>query len=137
MNKTQLKKFKRIFEEQRGQIIGASRVVREDFSVNEDERYDEVDQASLDIEQGMRMRLCNRETLLIKKIEEALRRIEEGSFGECGECGEDIELRRLEARPIATLCIGCKEDQERREGLTTIGRSHKSLGEGFARRSTH
>src|SRR3954462_2191988 len=107
MNKERLKKFKRIFEAQRNSILFNDRVVREDFSVCSDDRYDEIDQATTDIEQSMRMRLRNRETLYIKKIQEALKRIENNSFGECEDCGEDIEFRRLEARPTATLCVSC------------------------------
>jgi len=134
VNKEKLKKFKKIFEAQKNGILFNDRIVREDFSVNSDDRYDEIDQAQTDMEQSMRMRLRNREVFYIKKIEEALRKIEEGVFGECEECNEDIELRRLEARPTATLCIACKEDQERAEGLTTIGRQHKSLGDSFSRK---
>ncbi|MGK5088821.1 TraR/DksA C4-type zinc finger protein [Bdellovibrionota bacterium FG-2] len=134
MNKDKLKKFKKVFENQRNAILFNDRVVREDFSVCADDRYDELDQATTDIEQSMRMRLRNREVLYIKKVNEALVRIEEGTFGECDECGEDIELRRLEARPTATLCVSCKEESERKEVLTAAGRLHKSLGETFSRR---
>jgi DnaK suppressor protein len=134
MKKETIKKFKRIFEAQREKILFNDRVVREDFSVCADDRYDEIDQATTDIEQAMRMRLRNRETLYIKKIDEALKRIEEGTFGECQECQEDIEIRRLEARPTATLCVSCKEEQERKEVLTAIGREHKSLGATFSRK---
>lgn len=134
MKKETIKRFKKIFEQQKSQILSNSRVVREDFSVNTDDRFDEIDQASTDIEQSMRMRLVNRETLYIKKVDEALKRIEEGTFGECEECGEDIELRRLQARPTATLCVSCKEEQEKREGMSAAGRMHKSLGETFSRR---
>lgn len=134
MKKEIVKKFKKIFEAQRNQILFNDKVVREDFTVCADDRYDEIDQATVDIEQSMRMRLRNRETLYIKKVDEALRRIEDGTFGECEECGEDIEIRRLEARPTATLCVGCKEDQERKEILTAAGREHKSLGASFSRR---
>ncbi len=134
MRKETIRKFERIFEAQRNQILFNDRVVREDFSVCPDDRYDEIDQATTDIEQSMRMRLLNRETLYIKKIEEALKRIEEGHFGECEECGEDIEIRRLEARPTATLCVSCKEEEERREGLTAAGRQHKSLGNTFSKK---
>ncbi|MEK6579227.1 MAG: TraR/DksA family transcriptional regulator [Bdellovibrionota bacterium] len=134
MNKERLKKFKRIFEEQKRSILFNDRIVREDFGVCADDRYDEIDQATTDAEQAMRMRLRNRETLYIKKVEEALARIEEGTFGECDSCGEDIELKRLEARPTATLCVGCKEDQEKREMLNANGRVHKSLGEVFSRK---
>ena len=110
-------------------------IVREEFNVCNDDRLDELDQAQSDIEQSMRMRLCNREILYLKKVDEAMQRIEDGTFGECEECGEDIELRRLEARPTATLCVSCKEEQERRETLTAQGREHKSMGEGFSRRT--
>lgn len=134
MNKVMLKKFKRIFEEQRKQILFNDRVVREEFSANDDDRKDELDQASTDIAQSMHMRLCNRETIYLKKIDEALKRIEEKSFGQCEECGEDIEIRRLEARPTASLCISCKEEQEHRESFTAEGRQHKSMGESFSRR---
>jgi DnaK suppressor protein len=134
MRKDTIKKFKKIFESQRKSILFNDRVVRDDFSVCADDRYDEIDQATTDIEQSMRMRLCNREMLYIKKVDEALRRIEEGTFGQCQECHEEIELRRLEARPTATLCVSCKEEQERREGLTVVGRQHKSLGESFSRK---
>jgi DnaK suppressor protein len=134
VRKDTLKRFKKIFEAQRNAVLFSDRVVRDDFSVNADDRFDEVDQAATDIEQSMRMRLCNREALYIKKIEEALRRIEDGTFGECDECGEDIELRRLEARPTATLCVHCKEEQEKKEVLTAAGRQHKSLGETFSRK---
>lgn len=134
MRKETLKRFKRIFEDQRQKILFNDRVLREDFSVCTDDRFDEIDQATTDVEQSMRMRLCNREILYIKKIDEAIKRIEEGSFGECEECGEDIELRRLEARPTATLCVSCKEEQEKREVLTASGREHKSLGETFSRK---
>ena len=135
MKKVTMNKFRKLFEAQRKSILFNDRIVREDFSVSTDDRFDEIDQAQTDIEQSMRMRLCNREALYLKKVDEALKRIEEGTFGECDECGEDIELRRLEARPTATLCVSCKEEQERRESFTAAGRMHKSLGEAFSRRT--
>jgi len=134
VNKEKLKKFKRIFEAQRKSILFNDRVVREDFGVNGDDRFDEIDQAATDIEQSMRMRLRNREMFYIKKVDEALKRIDEGIFGQCEACGEDIEFRRLEARPTATLCVGCKEEQERKETVNASGLQSKSLGETFSRR---
>jgi DnaK suppressor protein len=134
MNKERLKKFKRIFDAQRKALLFNDKIVREDFNVNGDDRLDELDQATTDVEQSMRMRLRNRELLYLKKVDEALKRIEEGTFGECSECGEDIEVRRLEARPTATHCVGCKEDQEKKELLNASGRQHKSLGETFSRK---
>lgn len=128
MKKEVLKRFKKLFEEQKANVLYNDRVIRDDFHVSHDDRMDDVDQASSDVEQSMRMRLRNREMLLIKKIDEALRRIEEGTFGMCSACENEIELRRLEARPTATLCIACKEDEERKELHNADGRRHKSLG---------
>lgn len=134
LSKEHLKKFRKLFEAQKRGLLFHDRVLREDFSVCEDDRFDEIDQATTDIEQSMRMRLRNRENLYIKKVNDALRRIEEGTFGECQECGDNIEIRRLEARPTANLCVACKEEQERKEVLTASGRLYKSLGETFSRK---
>jgi DnaK suppressor protein len=136
MKKSVLNRFRKVFEAQKRNILFNDRVLREDFSVNVDDRYDEIDQATTDVEQSMRMRLRNRELLYLKKIDEALSRIEDGCFGECDCCGSDIEVRRLEVRPTATLCIACKEDEEKKEVLTAIGRKHKSLGETFSRKTS-
>ena len=135
MNKAKIKKIEKILRAEVERPLFNDRLVREDFGVCADDRYDEVDQATTDNEQNMRMRLRNREALYLKKVKEALVRIEDGVFGLCNECGEDIEGKRLEARPIVTLCIACKEEQERRETLTASGRQHKSMGEAFSRRT--
>jgi len=136
MKKSVVNRFKKMFESQKHNLLFNDRILREDFVVNSEDRLDELDQASTDAEQSMRMRLRNREILYLKKVDEALERIEEGTFGLCENCEEDIEARRLEVRPTATLCIACKEDEERQEVLTAVGRQHKSLGETFSRRWT-
>jgi DnaK suppressor protein len=59
----------------------------------------------------------SREGLYLRKIESALSRIQNGSFGQCDDCGEEIEIKRLEARPTTTSCIACKEQEEKRERL--------------------
>ena len=133
MNKKTVSKFKKIFEDQRQAILYNDKIIRDDFAVNHDDRYDELDQATTDAEQSMRMRLRSRERLYLKKIEEALARIEEGIFGECESCSNDIEPKRLMARPTATLCVMCKEDEERREVLSASGLRHKSLGVSMPR----
>lgn len=128
MKRDHLEKFREMFETQKKNILFADRVMHEDFHVDLDECKDEVDHAATDMEQSLRLRLRNRENLYLKKVDDALRRIEKGEFGLCDVCGNDIEVKRLEARPTATHCIACKEDEERREGLTADGRKHKSLG---------
>lgn len=123
-----------MFIAEKQKVLFNDKILREEFSVNADDRFDEIDQATTDVEQSMRMRLCNRETLYLKKVEDALLRIEEGTFGLCETCEEDIGLKRLEARPTATLCVSCKEEQERREIHTAAGLTHKSLGEPFSKK---
>jgi len=134
MRKETVKRFKKLFEQEKSKLLFSDKILRDDFSVNTDDRLDEIDQATTDVEQSMRVRLCNREAFYLKKVDEALQRIEEGVFGECDECGEDIELRRLEARPTATLCVSCKEEQEKKENHMAIGRELKNMGDSFSRR---
>ena len=76
---------------------------------------DLADRASLETERSLELRTRDRERKLISKIDEALRRIEEGTYGYCEETSEPISLRRLEARPIATLTIEAQERHERME----------------------
>jgi len=76
---------------------------------------DIADRASLETDRSLVLRTRDRERKLIAKIDEALRRIEENSYGFCEETGEPIGLRRLEARPIATLSIESQERHERME----------------------
>ena len=76
---------------------------------------DLADRASLETERSLELRTRDRERKLIAKIDDALRRIEEGSYGYCEETSEPIGLRRLEARPIATLTIEAQERHERME----------------------
>jgi DnaK suppressor protein len=73
---------------------------------------DPNDRATQESEFGLELRTRDRERKLLKKIDSALGRIEDGSYGYCEETGDEIGLRRLEARPVATLCV---EAQERRE----------------------
>ncbi|EKD38754.1 MAG: hypothetical protein ACD_75C00621G0006, partial [uncultured bacterium] len=61
------------------------------------------------------LRIRDRERKLLSKIDEAIARIDDGSYGICEDCGEEIGLKRLEARPVTTLCIDCKTLQETRE----------------------
>jgi DnaK suppressor protein len=76
---------------------------------------DITDRASLETDRALELRTRDRERKLISKIDEALRRIEEGTYGFCEETGEPISLKRLDARPIATLSIEAQERHERRE----------------------
>ena len=78
---------------------------------------DIVDQASSYTEKNVEMRAINRQIKLISKIESALKRIENGTYGFCDETGEPIGLKRLIARPVATLCIAAQEKHEKNEKI--------------------
>lgn len=76
---------------------------------------DPTDRATMESDRNFTLRIRDRERKLIGKIKEALERLEEGSFGICERCGEEISVKRLEARPVTTLCIDCKKVQENDE----------------------
>ena len=78
---------------------------------------DVVDQASSYTEKNVEMRTVNRKIRLISKIDAALKRLKDGTYGFCEETGEPIGLKRLIARPIATLCIAAQEKHEREEKI--------------------
>jgi len=78
------------------------------------------DQASAETDRNFMLRLRGREQRLLKKIENALDRIEQRIFGICEKCGEAIDLRRLDARPVTTMCIDCKTQQEEEEKLKEL-----------------
>lgn len=75
------------------------------------------DQASAEADQNFILRLREREQKLLKKIDEAIDRINEGTFGVCESCGGEISVKRLKARPVTTLCIDCKTKQEAEEKI--------------------
>lgn len=75
------------------------------------------DQATAETDRSFMLRLRGREQRLLKKIDAALDRIEAGTFGICEDCGEEIDIKRLEARPVTTMCINCKTLQEEEEKL--------------------
>ena len=116
MNKTQMKKFRALLETKREELVKkAKQTLDEDMTLDVNDLPDEMDLASSEYLQSFTFRLRGREKSFLDKITKALVKIDDGSFGVCEECGEEISLKRLEARPETTLCIRCKEDQERLE----------------------
>lgn len=73
---------------------------------------DSVDQASADTDRGIAVQMRNRDRTVLRQIDEALRRIESGQFGECVDCGDEIQEARLVANPSSTLCIICQSELE-------------------------
>jgi DnaK suppressor protein len=116
MNKTELKKYRKILERKREALItNASKTMAEGMTLDTDDLPDEMDLASSEGMQSFTFRLRGREKAFLEKIDRALRKIDDNTFGICEECGEKIATKRLEARPETTLCIRCKENQEKVE----------------------
>jgi DnaK suppressor protein len=114
--KSDLKKFRKILEEKRDALVKAAREsLEEDMTLDTNDLPDEMDLASSEYLQSFTFRLRGRERFFLDKIDQALKRIDDGTFGICETCEEPISVKRLEARPETTLCIRCKEDQERAE----------------------
>ena len=116
LKKKDLKRFREILLGKKAELLrNAQKTLTEDMTLDADDLPDEMDLASSEYLQSFTFRLRGREKTFLKKIDHALRKIEDGEFGVCEECEEPISLKRLEARPETTLCIRCKEDQERIE----------------------
>jgi DnaK suppressor protein len=116
MTKVQLKKFRDMLEAKREEIIKrAQQTLDQDMALDTDDLPDEMDLASSEYLQSFTFRLRGREKAFLDKIQKAIDKIDNGTFGVCDDCGDKISVKRLEARPETTLCIRCKEDQERVE----------------------
>jgi DnaK suppressor protein len=115
MNQSQREYFRRKLISWRDEILRGSNETLRQLKEEESRVADMSDWASFETERNFQLRARDRERKLLSKIDEALRRIEEGTYGFCEETQEPIGLRRLEARPIATLSIEAQERHERRE----------------------
>ena len=115
MNDTQREYFRRKLLSWREEILRGSNETLRQLKEEDNRVADMSDWASHETERNFQLRARDRERKLLSKIDEALRRIEEGTYGYCEETQEPIGLRRLEARPIATLSIEAQERHERRE----------------------
>jgi DnaK suppressor protein len=115
MNERQLEYFRRKLLGWKEDILRESRETLSHLQTETENHPDLADRASSETDRALELRTRDRQRKLISKIDEALRRIEDGSYGYCEETGEPIGLARLEARPIATLSLEAQERHERRE----------------------
>lgn len=116
MNKKDLKRFRELLLEKKKEILDLADVSKEEgLGYSTEDLPDDIDLAASETNQYLNLRLRDRELTLLKKIDKTIEKMDKGEFGVCEECGEAIEIKRLEARPIADLCIRCKEEQERLE----------------------
>ncbi len=115
MNRRQLKTFERLLLEQRVHLLAdAERTVGEMVDTRAT-FADPSDRAFLESDRNAELRIRDRERKLLNKVDDALRRIADGVYGVCESCGGPIGVDRLKARPVTTLCIECKSDQEAHE----------------------
>ena len=115
MNEMQLEYFRQKLESWKKSLVTQSVGTLDDLRQGGLNQPDEIDRASLETDKSLDLRTKDRIRKLITKIDEALDRIEDGSYGYCEETGEPIGIERLEARPVATLSIEAQERHERME----------------------
>ncbi len=115
MNQEELRYFKNLLQQRLQELLQEAEKTVQDMSDNGTFFPDPADRASAETDRSFLLRIRERERKLIGKIREALERIESGTFGICESCGDDIDIERLKARPVTTLCIECKRRQEAME----------------------
>ncbi|WP_374654811.1 RNA polymerase-binding protein DksA [Phenylobacterium sp.] len=115
MNERQLEYFKQKLMNWKEDILRESRETLAHLQTETENHPDLADRATSETDRALELRTRDRQRKLISKIDEALRRIEDGSYGYCEDTGEPIGVARLEARPIATLSLEAQERHERRE----------------------
>jgi DnaK suppressor protein len=115
MAASDLKFFKSLLIEQRSEILNKTETFKAESAIEITSQGDEGDLAVSELSLSISLRLQERQTQLLQKIDRALSKIEDGSFGLCEQCDELLNVNRLKARPVATLCIACKEEQENKE----------------------
>nr|WP_272210805.1 RNA polymerase-binding protein DksA [Marinicella sp. W31]MDC2876721.1 RNA polymerase-binding protein DksA [Marinicella sp. W31] len=117
MNPNQRAYFRAKLIAWRNDILREARETLDNLAAENANLPDIADRASSETDRSIELRARDRQRKLISKIDSALRRIDEGTYGYCEETGEPISLRRLDARPIATLSIEAQERHERREKI--------------------
>ncbi len=114
-NKTVDKFRKQLLEEKQRILNNSKETLKNDLALSPDDLPDETDLAASEVNQNLVFKLRDRERQMLVKIDQALARMDEGTFGLCESCEEPIEPKRLEVRPVSTMCLGCKENEEHRE----------------------
>ena len=117
MREERVEFFKNLLNQRLEGLLSEAEKTVGDMSDDEETFPDPTDRASLESDRNFLLRIRDRERKLIAKIKEALERIEGGTFGICEVCGEEISEERLKARPVTTLCIDCKTEEEEKEKI--------------------
>ena len=115
MNSRQQAYFRQKLEDWKTDILNGTKSTINNLQEDSSNLPDLVDRASSESDKALELRTRDRQRKLISKIDSALRRIDEGTYGYCDDTGEPISLRRLQARPTATLSLEAQERHERKE----------------------
>jgi DnaK suppressor protein len=115
VNGRELESFKHLLTDRRKELLSDAERTVSRMTTGKENFPEPADRAALESDRNATLRIRDRERKLLNKIEEALERIDDGSYGICEACGERITVERLRARPVTTLCIDCKSDQEEKE----------------------
>jgi DnaK suppressor protein len=118
MNRKSLNHFRLLLNKQLDELTRKSDGALSELLIAIPRAADPLDYVSMEVERELTIHMLERDKKLLLKIREALRKIDCGTYGICEECGEDIDINRLEMRPVAELCITCKRRQEKMEKLT-------------------
>jgi len=115
VNQRQLRSFRRLLTAHRQELLSEAERTVARMNNTAQNFADPTDRASLESDRNATLRMRDRERKLLAKIDLALERISEGTYGVCEECGDPISVDRLRARPVTTFCINCKAEQEAEE----------------------
>ena len=127
LTKKQLDTLKnKLLEEKESLVFNEAKAAELDLALLQG--GDDVEQSITDYNNSHQLRFRNREVFYAKKIDKALKKFDVNEFGLCTDCGSWIRFERLMARPTAEMCIQCKEESEKDESASFIGRQSKSLG---------
>ena len=107
--------FRKLLHERLSTLLKEAGATLGDLTDDKENPADALDLASMESNRDFQLRIRDRERVLIRKIKEALQRIDDGEYGVCSSCGEEISEKRLIARPVATHCIDCKTEAEQLE----------------------
>jgi DnaK suppressor protein len=117
MKPEKLRFFRRLLTQKANDLLDEAEKTVSDMTTGKENFPDPNDRASLESDRNFELRIRDRERKLLAKIQEAIKRIDDGLFGICEVCGGPISEKRLMARPVTTLCIDCKTKQEKVERL--------------------
>lgn len=115
MEEQKLEYFRNILSDEMKTLLNEADKTVTEMTSDSSNFPDPTDRATQESDRNFELRIRDRERRLINKIKDALDRIDNGEFGICEECGEEISEARLKARPVTTLCINCKMEEEEKE----------------------